>query len=140
VIVLLTVQAAQAASLETALWTAISTLRVDPHNSMGFALLTGLVMFSTTTALLYLRERSRWARREHALTTEIADLRGVRDRADMLMGSERQLVIAWNGRDEEPRTLSPLRTPSRSFASAASASGFPSTPRQGASSRRKGAR
>src|SRR5688500_9975687 len=70
----------------------LAQARFDPQTAIGFALLMGLIIFATTTAILHLRERSRWARRERALTAEISALRGAHDRADMLMGSERQLV------------------------------------------------
>lgn len=80
----------------------LSSARLDPHNAVGFSLLTGLVIFATTTALLHLRERSRWGRRERTLVAEIDSLRGAHDRAEMLVGSERQLLITWSGRDAEP--------------------------------------
>jgi nitrogen-specific signal transduction histidine kinase len=81
----------------------LAPARFDPQTAIGFALLMGLIIFATTTAILHLLERSRWAGRERALTVEIAALRGAHDRADMLMGSERQLVVSWSGRDSEPR-------------------------------------
>jgi signal transduction histidine kinase len=81
---------------------AIAQARLDPQNAIGFALLMGLIIFATTTAILYLRERTRWTCRERALTAEISALRGAHDRADMLMGSERQLIVSWSGRDLEP--------------------------------------
>ena len=34
--------------------------RLEPQNAMSAAVLTGLVIFSTTTALLHLRERRKW--------------------------------------------------------------------------------
>jgi signal transduction histidine kinase len=77
--------------------------RLQPQNAVAAAVLTGLVIFSTTTALLHLRERRRWTDREAALAAEVANLRDVQDRADLLLGSERQLLVTWNGRDAEPR-------------------------------------
>jgi signal transduction histidine kinase len=50
-----------------------------------------------------MRERREWARREHALRGELASLRTAQDRAELLMASERQLIISWNGRDREAR-------------------------------------
>src|SRR5215207_386202 len=81
---------------------AAELLRLDPHNAIGLSLLLGLTIFATTTALLHLHERTRWSRRERALNGEIASLRGADDRAEMLIGSERQLVVSWSGRDGEP--------------------------------------
>ncbi|HKG77392.1 MAG TPA: PAS-domain containing protein [Beijerinckiaceae bacterium] len=79
-----------------------SLTRLDPHNAVGLALTMGLVIFSTTLALLHVRERRRWADRERRLVEELTNLRGARDRADMLIGAETQIVISWDGRDAEP--------------------------------------
>ena len=76
--------------------------RLEPQNAMSAAVLTGLVIFSTTTALLHLRERRKWNERERRLAGDVAALRGAQDRAEMLVGSERQLVVTWGGRDGEP--------------------------------------
>lgn len=73
------------------------------HSAAYFGLFMGLVAFSTTTSLLLLRERRRAARVEGALRRELADLRGSDDLATLLMGSERQLLVSWQGRDGEPR-------------------------------------
>ncbi|RDI62483.1 sensor histidine kinase [Microvirga subterranea] len=77
--------------------------RLDLHNAGSIGLFLGLVAFSTTTALMLLREQRRSARMEEALRAEIAGLRGADDLATLLMGSERQLLISWQGRDGEPR-------------------------------------
>ncbi|GJD47638.1 Sensor protein DivL [Methylobacterium crusticola] len=70
------------------------------HNAIGFAVLIGLTIFATILSLLYLRERSRWAQRERVLVTELAELRGAHDRAELLLGSEPQVVVTWSGRDD----------------------------------------
>ncbi|QRE75847.1 sensor histidine kinase [Methylobacterium aquaticum] len=70
------------------------------HNAVGFAVLIGLTIFATILSLLYLRERARWARREHTLNAELAELRGAHDRADLLLGSEPQIVVTWDSRGE----------------------------------------
>jgi signal transduction histidine kinase len=75
----------------------------DLHNAAYFSLFMGLVAFSTTTALMLLREQRRFARRERALRAELASLRGADDLAALLMGSERQLLVSWQGRDGKPR-------------------------------------
>ena len=75
---------------------------LDPKTAMGFAIVMGLVIFSTTLAIRYVRERGRWTTRERAFAAELDGLRGAVDRAAMLLGSERQVVIVWNGRDGEP--------------------------------------
>jgi signal transduction histidine kinase len=80
----------------------VSQVHLGPQTAIGFALLMGLIIFATTTAILYLRERNRWTGRERALGGEIASLRGAHDRAELLLGSERQLLVSWSGRDAEP--------------------------------------
>ncbi len=75
----------------------------DLQNAAYFGLFMGLVAFSTTTALLLQREQRRAARTERALRNELASLRGADDLAALLMGSERQLLVSWSGRDGEPR-------------------------------------
>lgn len=75
---------------------------LDLHNAY-FGLFLGLVAVSATSAVMLVREQRRSARRERALRAELADLRGADDLARMLMGSERQLLISWQGRDGEPR-------------------------------------
>nr|WP_027314544.1 PAS domain-containing sensor histidine kinase [Microvirga flocculans] len=76
---------------------------LDLHNAVYFGLFMGLLAFSTTTAMLLMREQKRSARMERTLRNEIAALRGADDLAALLMGSERQLLVSWNGRDGEPR-------------------------------------
>ncbi len=73
------------------------------HSAAYFGVFMGLVAFSTTTSLLLLRERRRSGQAERALRRELADLRGADDLATLLMGSERQLLVSWQGRDGEPR-------------------------------------
>ncbi|MCJ2036748.1 sensor histidine kinase [Methylobacterium sp. J-068] len=68
------------------------------HNAAGLAILIGLTVFSTIVALLHMRERSRWTRRERDLVTELTALRGAHDRAEMLLNAERQIIVTWSGR------------------------------------------
>lgn len=75
-------------------------LSLELNNAAYFAIFVGLVAVSTTTALLLMRERRRWMVRERSLMSELANLRGAQDRAELLMGSDRQLLISWTGRDE----------------------------------------
>jgi signal transduction histidine kinase len=87
---------ASAAGPETSVW-AIG-LGPHTHNAAGLAILIGLTVFSTILALLHMRERARWGHRETELTAELADLRGAHDRAEMLLNSERQVIVTWTGR------------------------------------------
>jgi len=73
------------------------------HSAAAFGLFMGLVSLTTITSLLLMIERRRSARLERSLRTELAALRGCDDLATLLMGSERQLLVSWQGRDSEPR-------------------------------------
>jgi signal transduction histidine kinase len=78
-----------------------------PHfelqNAAAFALFMGSVAVATAAGLTLIRERRLWRRRERRLTGEIMRLRGAEDRAELLMGSERQILISWSGRGGEAR-------------------------------------
>ncbi len=139
------------------------------HNAVGFAVLIGLTIFATILSLLYLRERARWTRREHTLTTELAGAARRPRPADLLLGSEPQVVVTWDSRGEPriegdvgitadgrgrarpagcspsgpgsyPPTPPPSMPRSRPCAGAASASAAPSTPSRAAPSRRRARR
>ncbi len=76
--------------------------RINPKGAFGVSILIGLVIFALVLAVLHIRERQAWATREGALRAEIAILRDATERADVLIGSEPQLVVTWNGRDDTP--------------------------------------
>ncbi|WP_445502034.1 ATP-binding protein [Microvirga sp. G4-2] len=73
------------------------------HSAAAFGLFMGLMSLTTITSLLLMQERRRSARVERALRRELAALRGSDDLATLLMGSERQLLVSWQGRNSEPR-------------------------------------
>lgn len=75
---------------------------VDPRSAFGVSVLIGLLIFALVLAILHIRERQAWATRERALQAEIAILRDASERANVLIGSEPQLVVTWNGRDDAP--------------------------------------
>jgi signal transduction histidine kinase len=68
----------------------------------AISLIIGLALFSTLTALFHLTERRQWTRKEAALNLELAALRARLDRAELFLGAETQVVIAWNGEDDAP--------------------------------------
>ena len=70
------------------------------HNVAGVAVLAGLVAFAVILSLLYLYERNRWMRRERESAAALDALRGAHDRAEMLLNSERQIIVTWDGRSE----------------------------------------
>jgi signal transduction histidine kinase len=76
--------------------------RVDPHGAVGLAVFLGLVIFSTTTALIHIGQRRRWSEREARLIAENHELRIRNDRSDILLSAEPQIVVAWGGRGGEP--------------------------------------
>jgi signal transduction histidine kinase len=68
----------------------------------GLALIAGLALFSTLTALGYLSGRRRWTRRENERAAEVAALLRRLDRAELLSAIESQIVIIWRGPGVEP--------------------------------------
>ena len=75
-------------------------LPLHMHNATGLAILIGLIIFATILSLLHLRERGRWTRRERELIADLDTLRSSEDRAEMLLGAERQVIVTWSGRGE----------------------------------------
>jgi signal transduction histidine kinase len=75
----------------------------DLDTATSFTLFMGSTAVATAASVLLMRDRRHWLRRERALRTEIASLRSAQDRAELLMASERQLIVSWSGRDGEPR-------------------------------------
>jgi signal transduction histidine kinase len=65
-------------------------------------IMAGLVTFAATTSILYVRERSRWQRREAELAGELEAARGHQDRLVALLAADPQVVVSWNGRQAEP--------------------------------------
>ena len=68
---------------------------------IGLSFIIGLVLFSTITALLHLRERHQWGKAEAGLQLELTNLRAKVDRADVFLAAEPQIIIAWDGPDGE---------------------------------------
>lgn len=64
---------------------------------IGLSFIVGLVLFSTITALLHLRERHQWHKNEAALSLELNNLRAKVDRAEVFLAAEPQIIVAWDG-------------------------------------------
>jgi signal transduction histidine kinase len=64
---------------------------------IGLSFIVGLVLFSTITALLHLRERHQWKKSETALSLELTNLRAKVDRAEVFLAAEPQIIVAWDG-------------------------------------------
>jgi signal transduction histidine kinase len=80
----------------------LDNLRENQDVVIGLSLVVGLVLFSTITALLHLREHRRWTKAETALSLELNNLRAKLDRAEVFLSAEPQIVIAWGGPSGEP--------------------------------------
>ncbi|MGB3282747.1 MAG: ATP-binding protein [Methylovirgula sp.] len=80
----------------------LENLRENQDVVVGLSLVVGLVLFSTITALLYLREHRRWTKTEAAFLLELNDLRAKFDRAEVFLAAEPQIIIAWGGPSGEP--------------------------------------
>jgi signal transduction histidine kinase len=74
---------------------------LDLRTAYGLAILTGLVIFATTLAILHIRERDNWTTRERELAAEIERLRDASTWGELVLGSEGQVIVVWTGRDGE---------------------------------------
>ncbi|WP_449249102.1 ATP-binding protein [Bosea rubneri] len=79
------------------------SLHGDTLSAGGLSLMfTGLVVFATTTSVLYVRERSRWQRREGELAAGLEAARGHQERLAALLAADPQVVLSWDGPDAKP--------------------------------------
>ena len=79
--------------------------RLDPHEMAALGLTLGILFFAVVTAIMLVRTRRRLAETEAAARDEAIALRARADRANALLQSEPQVVIAWSTTDEEPETI-----------------------------------
>jgi signal transduction histidine kinase len=77
----------------------------DRHEVAGLALTLGILCFAVVTAIMLVRTRRRLAETEAAARDEAILLRARADRANALLQSEPQVVIAWSTTDEEPELI-----------------------------------
>ena len=81
----------------------LAPVRLDIMSTSALSLvLAGLAVFATTTSLVYVRERTRWQRREAKLAADLEAARSHQERLSILLGADPQVVVSWNGRDAEP--------------------------------------
>ncbi len=80
----------------------IENLRENQDVVIGLSLVVGLVLFSTITALLHLREHRRWTKTEAGFSLELNNLRAKLDRAETFLSAEPQIIIAWGAPSGEP--------------------------------------
>ncbi|HUB64273.1 MAG TPA: ATP-binding protein [Methylocella sp.] len=65
-------------------------------------LIASLTAFSGLVAMIYLSQRRAWMEREARHHHELAAMRAKLDRAEVFLGAETQIVVAWAGAGEEP--------------------------------------
>src|SRR5882757_4208269 len=82
-----------------------SISQLDRHEIAGLALTLGILCFAVVTAILLVRTRRRLAETETAARDQALALRARADRANALLQSEPQVVIAWSTTDEEPEII-----------------------------------
>jgi signal transduction histidine kinase len=79
--------------------------QLDGHDIAALALTLGILCFAVVTAILLVRTRRRLAETEAAARDQALALRARADRANALLQSEPQVVIAWSTTDEEPEII-----------------------------------
>jgi signal transduction histidine kinase len=83
----------------------LAVSRLDRHEVAALALTLGILCFAVVTAVMLVRTRRRLAATEAAARDEIIALRARADRANALLMSEPQVVIAWSTTDDEPEII-----------------------------------
>src|SRR6267154_3177618 len=79
--------------------------QIDRHEIAALALTLGILCFAVVTAIMLVRTRRRLAETEAAARDQAITLRARADRANALLQSEPQVVIAWSTTDEEPEII-----------------------------------
>jgi signal transduction histidine kinase len=79
------------------------TTLTEPHLAVSFAFVAGSAIFVLTTAVFYRMELRNWRAREAVMRAELAELSSAHDRAEILIGSESQIVVSWESREAQPR-------------------------------------
>jgi signal transduction histidine kinase len=78
---------------------------LDRHEIASTALSLGVLFFAVVTSFLLLRARRQAAENEAALRSQISALAAEADRANTLLLSEPQIVIAWAAGSESPEII-----------------------------------
>jgi signal transduction histidine kinase len=80
----------------------LAVSRLDRHEIAALALTLGILCFAVVTAIMLVRTRRRLAATEAAARDEAIALRAKVERANALLLSEPQIVIAWSTTEDEP--------------------------------------
>src|ERR1700730_8109569 len=75
----------------------------------GLSLIAGLIAVPVLVALLYLSQRRRWMEHEASHYLELSALRAKLDRAELFLGAESQIIVAWGGPGDDPDIEGNLR-------------------------------
>src|ERR1700730_8600318 len=75
----------------------------------GLSLIAGLIAFPVFAALISLSLRRRWMEHEATHHLELSALRAKLDRAELFLGAETQIIVAWGGSSEDPDIEGNLR-------------------------------
>ncbi|MGA7383396.1 MAG: two-component sensor histidine kinase, partial [Methylocella sp.] len=73
------------------------------------SVIAGLAAVPVFAALLYLSRRRRWMDQDATHHLELSALRAKLDRAELFLGAETQIVVAWGGPGEDPDIEGKLR-------------------------------
>ncbi len=76
----------------------------DHQGVLGLSLV-GLVVFATTTAIVHVRGRHKWVAQDARQKARIAELSLEKERADLILASEQQILVTWSGREAEPEII-----------------------------------
>nr|WP_246669137.1 PAS domain-containing sensor histidine kinase [Ancylobacter sp. TS-1] len=77
----------------------------DPSALIGLALVVGLIVFATTTAIVHLRFRRQSLRREAEAFGEISRLESQIEEARALLMAEPQIVVVWRDPAADPEII-----------------------------------
>ncbi len=80
-------------------------VRADSNLPVGL-ITTGITVFAATISLMHVRARNIWLARDSFQQDKLGELEAVRDRTDLFLNLEPQIIISWKG--DEPTILGDL--------------------------------
>ncbi len=81
---------------------ASAVANLDRHAFAALALTLGVVIFAVLAAIMYLRTRAELNEADALYRDEISSLKGALDRANTLLNTEQQVIVAWDTAGSEP--------------------------------------